>query len=127
MLVHGGMAQNVGPILEMVTEKYLLRSEAEWAARQEAIAVLRSIEAALGRGDVREIAGATTHNFFGPIQTIIPWASNHYTETLIDGGPRAASARPIGASSCWAASPAAAWGSSSIPGERPRPRTISRS
>jgi hypothetical protein len=25
-LVHGGMAQNVGPILEMVTEKYLLRS-----------------------------------------------------------------------------------------------------
>jgi len=32
VLVHGGMAQNVGPILEMVTEKYLLRSEAEWAA-----------------------------------------------------------------------------------------------
>src|SRR5262249_36330629 len=28
VLVHGGMAQNVGPILEMVTEKYLLRSEA---------------------------------------------------------------------------------------------------
>ncbi len=37
VLVHGGMAQNVGPILEMVTEKYLLRSEAEWKARQEAI------------------------------------------------------------------------------------------
>src|SRR6185295_11758125 len=30
VLVHGGMAQNVAPILEMVTEKYLLRSEAEW-------------------------------------------------------------------------------------------------
>ena len=88
VLVHGGMAQNVGPILEMVTEKYLLRCEAEWAARQEAIAVLRPIEAALGRGDVREIARATTHNFFGPIQTIIPWASNHYTETLIEAGPR---------------------------------------
>ena len=29
VLVHGGMAQNVGPILEMVTEKYLLRSAAE--------------------------------------------------------------------------------------------------
>jgi len=28
VLVHGGMAQNVGPILEMVTEKYLLRSGA---------------------------------------------------------------------------------------------------
>ena len=34
--------------------------------------------------DVREIARLTTRNFFGPIQTIIPWASNHYTETLID-------------------------------------------
>ena len=29
VLVHGGMAQDVGPILEMVTEKYLLRSKAE--------------------------------------------------------------------------------------------------
>ena len=40
VLVHGGMAQNVGPVLEMVTEKYLLRSEAEWTARQEAIELL---------------------------------------------------------------------------------------
>ncbi len=84
VLVHGGMAQNVGPVLEMVTEKYLLRSEAEWIARQEAIELLRSIEKALAGGDVREIARLTTRNFFGPIQTIIPWASNHYTETLID-------------------------------------------
>ncbi len=30
VLVHGGMAQNVGPILEMVTEKYLLRCDEEW-------------------------------------------------------------------------------------------------
>ncbi len=84
VLVHGGMAQNVGPVLEMVTEKYLLRSEAEWTARQEAIELLREIEKALAGGDVREIARLTTRNFFGPIQTIIPWASNHYTETLID-------------------------------------------
>ena len=84
VLVHGGMAQNVGPVLEMVTEKYLLRSEAEWTARQEAIGFLREIEKALAGGDVREIARLTTRNFFGPIQTIIPWASNHYTETLID-------------------------------------------
>ena len=32
VLVHGGMAQNVGPILEMVTEKYLLRGERNGAA-----------------------------------------------------------------------------------------------
>ena len=34
VLVHGGMAQNVGPVLEMVTEKYLLRSGKEWTARR---------------------------------------------------------------------------------------------
>ncbi len=84
VLVHGGMAQNVGPILEMVTEKYLLRCQPEWQARQEAMAIMRAIESALKGGDIREIARATTQNFFGPLQTIIPWASNHYTQTLID-------------------------------------------
>ena len=44
VLVHGGMAQNVGPILEMVTEKYLLRSQPEWNARQEAMNLIGSIE-----------------------------------------------------------------------------------
>ncbi|MCW5860426.1 MAG: UTP--glucose-1-phosphate uridylyltransferase, partial [Caldilineales bacterium] len=83
VLVHGGMAQNVGPILEMVTEKYLLRSEAEWQGRQEACRVLDEVVAALEAGDIRAIGGVTTRNFFGPIQTIIPWASNLYTETLI--------------------------------------------
>jgi hypothetical protein len=84
VLVHGGMAQNVGPILEMVTEKYLLRSEAEWQARQQALRILDDILAALRAGDVRTIGAATNRNFFGPIQAIIPWASNYYTETLID-------------------------------------------
>ncbi len=83
VLVHGGMAQNVGPILEMVTEKYLLRCDAEWLARQEAMRILRAIEDALCQGQVAEVAALTTQNFFGPIQTIIPWASNHYTQTLI--------------------------------------------
>ncbi len=83
VLVHGGMAQNVGPILEMVTEKYLLRSEAEWRGRQDAIAVLEQVLDALRDGDVRALGAATTGNFFGPIQTIIPWATNDYTEALI--------------------------------------------
>ncbi|MCX6361806.1 MAG: UTP--glucose-1-phosphate uridylyltransferase [Armatimonadetes bacterium] len=83
VLVHGGMAQNVGPILEMVTEKYLLRSEAEWLARQEASGVFDAIVAALQAGDVEQIGALTTRNFTGPLQTIIPWASNQYTETLI--------------------------------------------
>ncbi len=83
VLVHGGMAQNVGPILEMVSEKYLLRSEAEWQGRQEACRILDQVVAALKAGDVREIGAVTTRNFFGPIQTIIPWVSSLYTETLI--------------------------------------------
>jgi len=84
VLVHGGMAQDVGPILEMVTEKYLLRSEAEWAGRLQACAVLDEIVGQLCAGDIRAIGGATQGNFDGPIQTIIPWASNLYTETLIE-------------------------------------------
>lgn len=83
VLVHGGMAQNVGPILEMVTEKYLLRLEAEWIGRQSAMAILDEVLAALRANDIRALGAATTRNFFGPLQTIIPWASNHYTETLI--------------------------------------------
>jgi hypothetical protein len=89
VLVHGGMAQNVGPILEMVTEKYLLRSEKEWQGRQEAIAILDAVVAALKNGDIREVGAVTTRNFFGPLQTIIPWASNLYTETLIDAARNA--------------------------------------
>ena len=84
VLVHGGMAQNVGPILEMVSEKYLLRCEKESLARQNALGVLDTILAALKVGDIRALAAATTQNFFGPIQTIIPWASTCYTERLID-------------------------------------------
>jgi hypothetical protein len=84
VLVHGGMAQNVGPILEMVTEKYLLRSEAEWEGRKGALAVLDEILAALKAGNIKAVGAATTRNFFGPLQTIIPWASTYYTETLIN-------------------------------------------
>jgi hypothetical protein len=83
VLVHGGMAQDVGPILEMVTEKYLLRGEQEWHGRRQAIALLDEIVACLRRGDIRGVGACTQRNFDGPIQTIIPWASNHYTQLLI--------------------------------------------
>jgi hypothetical protein len=84
VLVHGGLAQNVGPILEMVTEKYLLRCGAEWEARQQALAVLDRVQDALGAGDIRRLGEATTDNFFGPLQTIIPWCSDRFTELLIE-------------------------------------------
>ncbi|MFM7100906.1 MAG: UTP--glucose-1-phosphate uridylyltransferase, partial [Verrucomicrobiota bacterium] len=83
VVVHGGMAQNVGPILEMVTEKYLLRSEAEWRGRQEALGVLDAVIEALRRGDIRALGAATTRNFRRPLQAIIPWATNHFTEQVI--------------------------------------------
>ena len=85
VLVHGGMAQDVGPILEMVTEKYLLRAPRETAGRRQAMALLDEIVEALKRGDIRAVGAATQRNFDGPIQTIIPWAGNHYTECLIEG------------------------------------------
>ncbi len=83
VLVHGGMAQNVGPILEMVSEKYLLRESKEWAARQEALELLEELTSALKNGDIKALGQATTKNFYGPLQTIIPWSTNLFTETLI--------------------------------------------
>jgi hypothetical protein len=84
VLVHGGMAQDVGPILEMVTEKYLLRCETEWLSRQQAIASLDEMTGHLERGNIRALGACLQRNFEGPIQTIIPWAANLYTNTLID-------------------------------------------
>lgn len=84
VLVHGGMAQDVGPILEMVTEKYLLRSPREWQGRLQAMRILDEIVECLRKGDVAAIGAATQRNFEGPIQTIIPWAGNYYTQTLIE-------------------------------------------
>jgi hypothetical protein len=83
VLVHGGMAQDVGPVLEMVTEKYLLRSGAEWQGRQQAIRILDEVMGHLKNGDVRAIGACTQRNFDGPIQTVIPWAGNLYTDALI--------------------------------------------
>jgi len=84
VLVHGGMAQNVGPILEMVSEKYLLRSGPEWVARRESLSLFDPILEALKAGDVRTLGGLTMRHFFGPLQTIIPWATTYFTERVID-------------------------------------------
>lgn len=84
VLVHGGMAQDVGPILEMVTEKYLLRSEAEWNGRKQAITLFDQVVQNLKDGNIQQLAKATHSNFHGPIQTIIPWAGNRYTDRLIE-------------------------------------------
>jgi galactokinase/mevalonate kinase-like predicted kinase len=83
VLVHGGMAQNVGPILNMVTEKYLLRGQAEWQARQEALQIFDAIVDCVHQSDVRGLGRATTRNWDGPLKRIIPWVTNEFTETII--------------------------------------------
>ncbi|MCA9011267.1 MAG: UTP--glucose-1-phosphate uridylyltransferase, partial [Planctomycetaceae bacterium] len=67
-----------------VTEKYLLRCETEWAARQDAIGLLEQITTALKSGDIPGVGAATHRNFHEPLQAIIPWCSNAYTECLIE-------------------------------------------
>jgi hypothetical protein len=85
VLVHGGMAQDVGPILEMVTEKYLLRSAKEWESRKVAIQIFETLVEKLKGGDIKGIGAYTQKNFDGPVQSIIPWAGNMYTELIIEG------------------------------------------
>jgi hypothetical protein len=77
------MAMDVGPILEMVIEKYLLRLDAEWRARLDAMRIFDELVGSLRAGDTAAIGAGTERNFFGPIQAIIPWASDHYTETVV--------------------------------------------
>lgn len=84
VLVHGGMAQNVGPILEMVTERYLLRTAEAWQARQESMRLFDDILDALRVGDIKQLGTLTTQHFFGPLQSIIPWSTTAFTERLID-------------------------------------------
>ena len=97
------------------------------AARQEAIGILDEVLEHLQRGRrSRASARSTQRNFDGPIQTIIPWAGNQYTETLIEA-VRARNGRAIsGASGCSAACRAAAWAFSSTRGARPRRRSACR-
>ncbi len=83
ILVHGGMAQNVGPILNMVTAKYLLRGRAEWLARQQALEIFQEIVSCVERSDVHGLGQRTTRNWDGPLKGIIPWVTNEFTETII--------------------------------------------
>jgi hypothetical protein len=122
VLVHGGMAQNVGPILEMVTEKYLLRSEAEWQARLSMLAILQEILGARmfqpSARRPREISSARFRQSFpGP--------------RIFSRKPSSAafgrnSAKTFWASGCWAACRAGVWVSFSIRPARPKRKRVFR-
>ena len=108
------MAQNVGPILEMVTERYLLRNEKEWLAREHAIGILDQILIAIRDGDIKELGDLRLktlkphykQSFLGlPIVLpIISFSSVGILSLIISG-----------VSGCWAACPVEAWASSLIP------------
>lgn len=84
VLVHGGLAQNVGPVLEQVTESYLLRDEVAWEARRASIKCFNDIRAALFAGNIERLGKRTEEHFFGPLTSIVPMATNDFTERLIE-------------------------------------------
>ena len=116
VLVHGGMAQNVGPILEMVTEKYLLRSEAEWhgAPGGHAACSTRS-STRLRAGDVRGDRRGHHAQFRRPDPDDHPLGQQPLHRDAHRRRCARSSATTSGASGCSAACPAAAWASSSRP------------
>jgi len=83
VLVHGGISQDVGPVLEMVTEKYLLKHEKEWKARIKGSQLFDKIADALKAGNMKELGCLTTQDWEESIQNIIPWVNNAFTDDLI--------------------------------------------
>ena len=83
VVVHGGMAQNVGPILNMVTMKYLLRDQEAWIARLKSLQIFGELVSAVEAADVQAIGQCTTRNWDGPLKQIIPWVTNLFTEAII--------------------------------------------
>jgi UDP-N-acetylglucosamine pyrophosphorylase len=84
VIVHGGISQDVGPVLEMVTEKYLLKHDKEWNARILGTELFDKIVDALKTGDMRTLGMLTSQDWEKAIQPIIPWVNNAFTENLIN-------------------------------------------
>jgi hypothetical protein len=84
ILVHGGLSQDVGPILEMVTEKYLLKYEGEWKARLKGMELFDHIVQSVKSGDMGKLGSLTTEDWDLAIQKVIPWVNNAFTEDLIN-------------------------------------------
>ncbi|MEK7476315.1 MAG: UTP--glucose-1-phosphate uridylyltransferase [Candidatus Coatesbacteria bacterium] len=83
VIVHGGLSLNVGPILEMVTTRYLLRSKAPWEARREGGRLFGRVVEAIESGSMKRLGALCTRDWDDSTKIIIPWASNAFTEDLI--------------------------------------------
>jgi len=84
ILVHGGLSQDVGPILEMVTKKYLLKYESEWKARLKGMELFDHIVQSVKSGDMKKLGSLTTEDWNKSLQKVIPWVNNAFTEDLIN-------------------------------------------
>ncbi len=60
-----------------------MRSAKAWQARQEMRDIFDGMLEALKSGDLQALGRLTTRNWDGPLKTIIPWVTNHFTETII--------------------------------------------
>ncbi|MCX7846801.1 MAG: UTP--glucose-1-phosphate uridylyltransferase [bacterium] len=83
VMVHGGLSLNVGPILEMVTTRYLLRYKEEWHARLQGYEYFDDIVEAVKTGNMRQLGKFTTLDWERATKVMIPWTSNAFTEDLI--------------------------------------------
>ena len=83
VLVHGGLSMNVGPILEMVTIRYLLRYRVEWLARQKGHQYFSDIVEAIKEGNMKMLGKLCDADWNNATKKIIPWTSNAFTEELI--------------------------------------------
>lgn len=83
VMVHGGLSMNVGPILEMVTTRYLLRYKEEWEARLAGYEYFDDIVEAVKTGNMRQLGKFTTLDWERGTKVMIPWTSNAFTEDLI--------------------------------------------
>jgi UDP-N-acetylglucosamine pyrophosphorylase len=84
VLVHGGISQDVGPILEMVTDKYLLRHDKEFQARMLGLELYDKIVRSLKTGDMKELGRLTSLDWEEAIQQVIPGVNNAFTHDLIE-------------------------------------------
>jgi len=81
VLVMGGTTQSAGPVLRDVTEQYLLRSEKEFRAREDAESVHMSQKKNIMKGDARAIGALEDRDWKNRI-TIVPLADNEYIDSV---------------------------------------------
>jgi hypothetical protein len=89
VVFHGGMAGNVGPILELVTEAHLVGWSGARAARRSLVEAFPAIERALMAGDARTLGGLVDGLFHGPLARIIPGVDNAFTTSVVAEARRA--------------------------------------